>query len=83
MKTTVTAVIASLMVLLGGVAMAETEAGATATFETFDVDENGMITAEEASRSPALASVFSSADADEDEQLNESEYSEAVRMLGG
>ena len=83
MGTIVKATVTGVTLLLSGVVMAASEPDTGVTFQMLDVDENGLITVEEAKQSPALASVFINADADQDKQLTESEFNSAVTLLGG
>ncbi len=82
-RTIVKATVTGVTLLLSGVVMAAIQSDTGVTFQMLDADENGLITVEEAKRSPALESVFINADADQDRQLTESEFSSAVTLLGG
>ena len=83
MKTIATAMVTGVSLLLSGAVMAATEADSSMTFEALDVDKDGYISVEEAKQSPALESVFTNADADQDKQLTEAEFTGAVTLLGG
>lgn len=90
MRTIVKAMVTGAALLLsGGVMAADDEAMAAndqdmgLTFEALDADKDGQISVEEAKQSPALESVFTSADADQDERLSESEFNIAAKLLGG